>query len=113
MVADKVKEIGTLRAMGAGERSIAAIFVLQGLIIGVVGTAGGLVLGTVIAWFCHRYELLKLDPDVYYLTHIPFSTRVSDLVIVCLVSLAISLLATIYPAFRAARLDPVEAIRHE
>jgi lipoprotein-releasing system permease protein len=113
MVADKVKEIGTLAAMGARPAGVAAVFMLQGLVIGVAGTVTGLVLGFVTAVLLDRYRVIRLDPEVYYLTHVPFSPRPTDLVFVAVVALAISFLATIYPALKAARLDPVEAIRHE
>ena len=113
MVADKTKEIGTLAALGATPKSIARIFMLQGVAIGVVGAVSGLVLGWTLATLFERYELFKLDPDVYYLTHLPFSPHVSDLIWIGLATMSISFLATLYPAFKAASLDPVEAIRHE
>jgi lipoprotein-releasing system permease protein len=113
MVTDKVKEIGTLSAMGAKPSGIAAVFVLQGLVIGLVGTLSGLLTGSALAIWLDRYQIIKLDPDVYYLSHLPFLLRPLDLTFVGGVALMISLLATIYPATRAARLDPVEAIRYE
>jgi lipoprotein-releasing system permease protein len=113
MVADKVKEIGTLTSMGARPRGIALVFVLQGLAIGVVGTCFGLALGSVLAWSADTYRWIKLDPDVYYITHVPFMLRFQDGVFVAALTLSVSLLATLYPAIKAARLDPVEAIRHE
>jgi lipoprotein-releasing system permease protein len=113
MVADKTKEIGTLTALGATPKSIARVFMLQGVAIGAVGTATGLALGWTLSTLFDRYELFKLDPDVYYLTHLPFSPHVSDLLWVGFATMLISFLATLYPAFKAAALDPVEAIRHE
>ena len=113
MVADKTKEIGTLTALGATPKRIARIFMLQGVAIGAVGAATGLALGWTLATLFDRYELFKLDPDVYYLTHLPFSPHVSDLLWVGSATMLISFLATLYPAFKAAALDPVEAIRHE
>jgi len=113
MVAGKMKEIGTLSAMGARPVSIARVFVLQGCVIGVVGTLSGLVLGTAVAYALDRFRLVPLDPEVYYLNHLPFAPQPMDIVVVGLCALAISLLATIYPAVTAARMDPVEAIRYE
>lgn len=113
MVTDKVKEIGTLSAMGARPVGIATVFVLQGGLIGAVGTITGLLLGAGISYWVDRFHLVKLDPDVYYLDHLPFSLRPLDLISVGTLVLAVSLLATIYPAIKAAALRPVDAIRHE
>ncbi len=113
MVADKMKEIGTLTSMGARPRGIALVFVLQGLVIGIVGTALGLVLGSALAWCADAYRWIELDPEVYYITHVPFALRFQDAAFVAALTLGVSLLATVYPALKAARLDPVEAIRHE
>jgi lipoprotein-releasing system permease protein len=113
MVSDKTKEIGTLSALGATPRSIARIFMFQGLAIGAFGAGSGLALGWTLATLFDRYEVFKLNPDVYYLTHLPFSPHVSDLVWVGVATMLISFLATLYPAFKAAALDPVEAIRNE
>lgn len=113
MVNDKVREIGTLTAMGARKRSIAAVFMLQGVVIGALGAGVGLTLGTGAAWWLDRFEVMKLNPDVYFMAHVPFATRPSDVVIVGVSALFIAFLATIYPAWKAASLEPVEAIRHE
>lgn len=113
MVQDKVKEIGTLSAMGSLPREVARIFVWQGGVIGLIGSSLGLMLGASTSWLLERYELIELNPDVYYLDHIPFRVQGSDLLWIWSVAMLISLLATLYPAFKAARLDPVDAIRYE
>jgi lipoprotein-releasing system permease protein len=113
MVADKIKEIGTLSAMGARPVEIARVFMLQGSVIGSVGAVLGLSFGCAAAWWLDAYELIRLNPEVYYLDHIPFRLQPWDVLFVGVAALAVSFLATLYPAFRAARLDPVEAIRYE
>jgi len=113
MVNDKIREIGTLTAMGARSSGIASIFVLQGLLIGLVGAVSGLLLGSGLAWWLHTYRVIKVDPEVYYLTFVPFVTQPLDLVVIGIGVLAVSFLATLYPALTAGKLNPVEAIRYE
>lgn len=113
VVADKTKEIGILKAMGMPARSIRRIFFAQGLVIGVVGTALGLILGFGGALSLDKYQFIKLDPTVYFIDHLPVSTQPSDVVWIVLASIAIAAIATIYPSVQASRLFPIEAIRHE
>ena len=113
MVSDKTKEIGALTAIGATSPSIARIFMIQGLIIGGIGTVTGLFLGAGLATIFDRYRLFKLNPEVYYLTHLPFSVHLTDLLAIGAATMLISFLATLYPARRAAGLDPVDALRYE
>jgi lipoprotein-releasing system permease protein len=113
MVNDKVREIGTLTAMGARAFGIASVFMLQGIVIGLVGTALGLALGSALTYWLDTYRVMALDPDVYFIAYVPFANHPANVAIIGLSALVISFVATIYPAFKAARLNPVEAIRHE
>lgn len=113
VVTDKTREIGILRAMGMPARSIRRVFFAQGLVIGLVGTACGLALGVVAAVLIGQKKLIPLDPVVYFIDHLPVSMQPLDVTLIVLASLAVAALATIYPAVQAARLYPVEAIRHE
>ena len=113
VVADKTKEIGILKAMGLPARAIRRVFFAQGLVIGVVGTALGVVLGFAGALALDKYQFIKLDPTVYFIDHLPVSTQPSDVAWIILASIAIAAIATIYPSVQASRLFPIEAIRHE
>ena len=113
MVNDKIKEIGTLTAMGARAFGIASVFMLQGIIIGLVGTVLGLTLGSALAYWLDTYRVMSLDSNVYFIDYVPFANRPGNVAVVGVSALVIAFLATIYPAFKAARLHPVEAIRHE
>jgi lipoprotein-releasing system permease protein len=113
VVTDKTKEIGILRAMGMPARSIRRVFFAQGLVIGVVGTGSGLVIGLATSILIGQKRLIPLDPSVYFIDHLPVSTDPFDVTMIIVASLAVAAVATIYPALQAARLYPVEAIRHE
>jgi lipoprotein-releasing system permease protein len=113
VVADKTKEIGILKAMGMPARSIRRIFFAQGLVIGIVGTVFGLLLGFGAALALDKYQFIKLDPQVYFIDHLPVSTQPGDVMWIILASIAIAAVATVYPSVQASRLFPIEAIRHE
>jgi lipoprotein-releasing system permease protein len=110
---EKNKDIGILKSMGATRRSIMKIFVFEGLIIGVVGTLLGLVGGVGLCALLARYQFVKLPADVYYISRLPVLMEPLDVALVCAAAVAISLAATLYPAWQASRLDPAEAIRYE
>jgi lipoprotein-releasing system permease protein len=113
VVTDKTREIGILKAMGMPSASIRRIFLWQGAAIGLVGTGLGVLLGLVGAWALHRFPLIKLDPQVYFIDRLPIQISVSDVGFIVISSLGIAMLATLWPARQASRLFPVEAIRHE
>lgn len=113
VVADKTREIGILKAMGMRSVSIKRIFFLQGLVIGLTGTALGVVLGLGISTLVGRKKLIPLDPQIYFIDHLPAYNELQDVVLTIGVSILIAALATWYPSNQAARLYPLEAIRHE
>ena len=112
MVVEKSREIGILRSMGFTARSVGLVFVLNGVIIGAVGTALGLAAGYGVSKFLSRYPL-NVSGEVYFIDRIPVIMQVGDFLAVAGASMLIALTATLYPAFRAARLSPVDAIRYE
>lgn len=113
VVADKTREIGILKAMGMRARSIRRIFFAQGVVIGIVGTGLGLIVGLAGALALGKYRLIRLDPAVYFIDHLPVALEPLDVAWIVLASLAIAAVATVHPSMQAARLYPVEAIRHE
>ncbi|MFC1891105.1 lipoprotein-releasing ABC transporter permease subunit [Thermodesulfobacteriota bacterium] len=113
VVMEKTRDISILRAMGATKKSIMSIFMLQGLIVGFIGTIAGLVFGLGICHILDRYKFIELPADVYYITTLPVKVETLDVLLVTLAAVAISFLATLYPSWHASRLDPVEALRYE
>jgi lipoprotein-releasing system permease protein len=113
MVLEKESDIAILTAMGATPKTIQRVFMLQGLVIGLVGTVLGSVLGITSSWVLDKYRLIKLQAEVYSIPYVPFHVRIWDVVLVCCTALLISFLATLYPARSAARLNPVEVLRYE
>ena len=113
LVAEKRKEIGILKAMGASAGSIGTVFLVAGMLICVVGTAAGSAFGLLLIWVQNTYHIIRLAGDVYQISYLPMKLTGSDFGLVVGATLVISLLATLSPARRAARLDPVEVLRYE
>lgn len=113
MVMEKTKDIAVLRSMGARRGQVQRIFMLQGVLIGVIGTAIGLVLGYALSWAGGHYRFISLSAEVYSIDYVPFAPRLMDGILVAVVSIGVSLIATIYPAISAARIFPAEALRYE
>lgn len=113
VVTDKTREIGILQAMGMTPASIGRIFLLQGALIGGVGTLLGTGLGFLIAYLVDESGLVRIDPSVYFIDRLPVHVQPRDVLIVIVASIGLAIVATLLPARAAARLTPVEAIRHE
>ena len=112
-VREKARDIAVLVALGARREQIRSIFVLQGLIAGLWGVFGGSVVGYGLAVAANHWQLVRLDPEVYAISYVPFLSSVSDVVWVALAALGICVAATLYPARLAARLSPTEILRYE
>ena len=113
LVMEKHRDIAILKTMGAGARSVTLVFMMQGLIIGFVGTSVGASAAVAICQILTRYKLIKVPADVYQVSYMPFRVLPLDLVLVVLGAIAICFVATLYPSRQAAKLDPVQALRYE
>jgi len=113
MVLEKTRDIAILLSMGATNQNVRRIFILQGVIIGVIGTFFGVIIGQVICHLADKYHLIRLAPDVYTIAYVPFKAAPLDSVIVAAAAILISFLATLYPSAAASKLQPVEALRYE
>ncbi len=113
VVADKTREIGILRAMGLTAPAVGRIFLVQGAIIGFAGVVLGLTGGFIVALGVDRWRWIRINPAVYFIDHLPVHVEARDVAIVVLMSLLLAIAATFHPSRAAARLTPVEAIRHE
>jgi lipoprotein-releasing system permease protein len=113
MVMEKTKDIAVLLSMGTRKSQIRRLFVAQGLLIGLIGTAIGLVLGYALSWAGAHYHLISLAPEVYSIDYVPFAPRLVDGILVTLVAIGVSFVATMYPSWSATRILPAEALRYE
>jgi lipoprotein-releasing system permease protein len=113
MVMEKTKDIAVLLSMGTKKSQIRRLFVAQGVLIGLIGTTIGLLVGYLLSWVGAKYHLISLAPEVYSIDYVPFAPRLLDGVLVALVALGISFVATMYPSWSASRILPAEALRYE
>lgn len=113
IVMEKTRDIAILKTMGASARSVMIIFLLQGLIIGVVGTVVGSSLGVILSRLLDHYQVIHIPGEVYDVTYLPFRVLPGDLVMVVIGAVLVCFFATLYPSRQAARLDPAQALRYE
>jgi len=113
IVIEKGREIAILKAMGAKNRGVMLIFMLHGLIIGITGTAAGVAGGYVLCYLLKTYKFISLPGDVYYLNYLPVKMDLFDFIVVPAAAIIITLIATAYPSWQAAKTDPVEPLRYE
>ena len=113
LVMEKSRDIAILKTMGSSAASIRRIFMFQGLVIGLIGTMGGALLGTVTIYLADRYKLVRVPVDVYQISYVPFRLEALDFTIVVASAVLICFIATIYPSRQAAKLDPAQALRYQ
>jgi lipoprotein-releasing system permease protein len=113
LVAEKRKEIGILKAVGASARSITVVFFSVGMTIGIIGAAAGSVVGLGLMWIQNTYRVIRLSGDVYPIDHLPMRLSAGDVAMIVGATLAISFAATVFPARRAGRLAPADVLRYE
>jgi lipoprotein-releasing system permease protein len=113
MVMEKTKDIAVLLSLGTRKSQVRNVFIAQGVLIGALGTVIGLVVGYAISWAGGHYHLISLSPEVYSIDYVPFAPRLADGLLVALVAIGTSFVATLYPSWSAARVLPAEALRYE
>jgi lipoprotein-releasing system permease protein len=113
LVMEKTRDIAILKTMGASARSVMLIFLIQGMVIGTIGTIVGASLGAVTAGALDRYRLISIPGDVYQVTYLPFHVQGRDLLFIVVGAVVVCFFATLYPSRQAARLDPAQALRYE
>ena len=113
LVMEKSRDIGILKTMGTSPRRISVVFMMQGTIIGLVGTITGAIIAVVLCWVLTEYRLVPIPQDIYQVAYVPFIVELQDFATVVVSAIVICFLATIYPSRQAAKLDPVQALRFE
>ncbi len=113
IVMEKTREIGILKSMGATSQSIMRIFLLEGTIVGILGTGLGSLIGFTVCYVQEKFGLIRLPSDVYLIDKLPMQMHLFDFVAIGVAAILLCLAASVYPAYKASRLEPVEAIRNE
>ena len=113
LVMEKSRDIAILKTMGSSAASIRRIFMLQGLVIGLIGTTAGAIAGCVVIYIVDKYKLVSVPLDVYQISHVPFRLELFDFLVVIASAVVICFIATIYPSRQAAKLDPAQALRYQ
>jgi lipoprotein-releasing system permease protein len=113
LVMEKTRDIAILKTMGASARSVMLVFLIQGLVIGTIGTIVGAALGASISFVLDRYQVISIPGDVYQVTYLPFRVLTPDLITIVAGGIVICFFATLYPSRQAAKLDPAQALRYE
>ncbi len=113
MVMEKTRDIAVLMSMGTRQAQVRNVFIAQGVLIGIIGTLIGLVVGYAVSYTGGHYHIISLSPEVYSIDYVPFAPRALDGVIVAVVAIGISFVATLYPSWSASRILPAEALRYE
>jgi lipoprotein-releasing system permease protein len=112
MVMEKTRDIAILKTMGSSNKSIKKIFLFKGMIIGIIGTLLGTGIGLILCQLLKKYRFIKLDPKIYPFTTLPVNIEIIDIAVIAVSTLVICFIASIYPAYKASRLKPVEGIRY-
>jgi lipoprotein-releasing system permease protein len=113
VVLEKTREIGVIKAMGGSEKSVMRIFMFEGLVVGIVGTLFGSLLGYLLCWSQLQFRWFSLPGDIYFINALPIEMHWHDFAFISAAAIGLCLIASIYPAWKASRMDPVEAIRYE
>ena len=109
---EKIKDIGVLRAMGASPGFIKRIFFYEGMLIAALGILFGFIVGLSVSWFIKTHQIITLPSDIYYITKVPVEINISDLFWIAAISFLLCVVAAIFPAYRASRINPIDAIRY-
>ncbi|MEJ2537284.1 MAG: FtsX-like permease family protein, partial [Calditrichia bacterium] len=113
IVMEKTREIGILKSMGASSKGIMRIFLFEGTIVGILGTLLGSLLGFVVCYLQETFGLVRLPADVYLIDKLPVKMQPMDFIVIAIAGIILCLAASVYPAYKASKLEPVEAIRYE